>query len=312
MAMKVLVTPRSFGKENPALFVELEEGGCEVVRNNTGKILDADSMKKLLADCDGIIVGIDPLNREVLDAAPRLRVISKYGVGLDNVDLEECKRRGIKVFRTTGANSNAVADYAFALMLGVARRVVDIDRRCRNSDWGKITTIDVHAKTLGIIGLGEIGKRVAQRASGFEMRVLAADEVWDKDFALKYDIVQSDVDRICREADFISLHCTLTDSSRNIINAERIAQMKPNAVIVNTARGGLIDENALFDALKNNRIWGAGLDVFEHEPPENKEWFKLDNVIFGSHCSASTKGAVEAMGSMAVRNLLRGLASEKY
>ena len=139
------------------------------------------------------------------------------------------------------------------------------------------------------------------------MRILAADEAWDAEFAAEHNIVRADVDRICREADFISLHCNLTPETTGLIDARRIGMMKPQAVIVNTARGGLIDEKALLDALSNKRIWGAGLDVFAKEPPEEEEWYKLDNVILGSHCSASTKGAVEMMGKMAVRNLLDDL-----
>lgn len=305
--MKALVTPRSFGKENPDLFLRLERAGLEVIRNTTGAVLDETAMLELLPACEGIIVGVDPLNKKILDAAPHLKAISKYGVGLDNIDLAECERRGIKVSRTVGANSDAVADYAMALMLAVARRLAFIDRRCREHDWSKITSLDMYGRTLGIIGLGAIGKCVARRARGFEMRILAADEIWDGEFAAQNGIERASVDRICEEADFITLHCNLTDRSRNMINQERLALMKSSAILVNTARGGLIDEAALLKALKDNLIWGAGLDVFEHEPPEDPAWYSLDNLIMGSHCSASTKGAVEAMGSLAVTNLLDAL-----
>lgn len=305
--MVVLVTPRSFSKENPDLFLRLERAGLTVSRNTTGAVLDEEAMIRLIGPCGGIIVGIDPLGKNVLDAAPNLKAISKYGVGLDNIDLAECERRGIKVSRTVGANSNAVADYAFALMLAVARRVVMIDRLCRKHDFGKLTSLDVYGKTLGIIGLGAIGKCVARRAAGFGMRILACDEVWDGEFAASHDIVAADADRIAAECDFISLHCNLTESTRNIINAARLGMMKNTAVLVNTARGGLIDEQALLQSLEQGRIWGAGLDVFEHEPPQDPRWYTLDNVVLGSHCSASTRGAVELMGSMAVDNLLADL-----
>ena len=142
--MKVLATPRSFGKNNPELFDILRDAGLDVVRNDTGGILSADRMCEKLADCDGLIVGVDPVDATVLAAAPRLRAIAKYGVGLDNIDLAACEARGIKVSRTVGANSEAVADYALALMLGVARKVALIDRRCRERDWSKITGIDLY------------------------------------------------------------------------------------------------------------------------------------------------------------------------
>ncbi|MDR3357308.1 MAG: phosphoglycerate dehydrogenase [Desulfovibrio sp.] len=305
--MKVLVTPRSFGRTNPALFDRLRAAGLEVVRNGTGGILSAARMREQIADCEGIILGVDPLNAEVLAAAPLLRAVARYGVGLDNVDLAVCKQRGIAVSRTVGANSNAVADYAFSLMLSVARRTTLIDRRCRERDWGKITGVDIYGKTLGIIGFGSVGKCVAKRAQGFSMRVLAHDPVFDARAAAELGAESADVDAICREADFITLHTTLNDATRNLINARRLAAMKPASVLVNTARGGLVDEAALLAALREGRIYGAGLDVFEEEPPPDQAWYNLDNVVLGSHCAASTDGATETMGSMSVDNLLRDL-----
>lgn len=307
IAMNILVTPRSFGKNNPELFDRLKDAGLNVIRNETGGILDEQSMIKLLAPCEGVIIGVDPLNAKVLGNAKKLRAISKYGVGLDNIDLALCKERGIKVSRTVGANSNAVADYAFALMLGVARKVCLIDKRCHEKDWSKITGIDLYGKTLGIIGLGAIGKCVARRANGFSMKILGSDPYWDDDFSTQMNIEQADVDRICKEADFISLHCLLNEETANIINARRIGMMKKNAIIINTARAGLIDGPALLDALENKKIYGAGLDVFEQEPPHNDKWYGLENIVMGSHCSSSTLGATELMGSMAVSNLLKDL-----
>ncbi len=302
--MKVLVTPRSFGKNNPELFESLRNAGLEVLRNESGGILDEAAMKKLLAPCAGVILGVDPLNAAVLEAAPDLRAVAKYGVGLDNIDLDLCKTRGIKVSRTVGANSNAVADYAFALMLALARKLVLIDRRCLERDWSKITSIDLYGKTLGIIGLGAIGKCVAKRARGFSMKILAADTYWDQDFALEYGIERADVDQICQEADVISLHCDLNSETSGLINARRLGLMKKDAILINTARGGLIDDAALLKALQENRIYGAGLDVFSEEPPTDPAWYALDNLIMGSHCSSSTIGATKLMGEMAVSNLL--------
>lgn len=305
--MKILVTPRSFGKTNPELFDRLTQAGLEVVRNDTGGILSADQMREKLAGCQGVILGVDPMSANVLAAAPELRAIAKYGVGLDNIDLEACKQRGIAVSRTVGANSNAVADYALTLMLMVARKAGLIDRRCREKDWGKITSIDLYGKTLGIVGLGAIGRCVVKRAQGFGMKILGHDIAWDEAWASAEGVERADMDRICREADFITLHTVLTDETRNCISAGRIAMMKKTAVIINTARGGLIDETALLAALQEGRIYGAGLDVFEQEPPADPAWYALDNLVMGSHCSSSTAGATETMGRMAVDNLLRDL-----
>lgn len=301
---KVLVTPRSFGKNDPTLFDQLKAGGFEVVRNDTGAILSEETICRMIADCDAVILGVDPCNKNVLDHAPKLRAIARYGVGLDNIDLEECKKRGISVTRTVGANSNAVADFAFGLMLAVARKIVLIDNKCRKQDWSKNTGIDVFGKTLGIIGLGAVGKCVARRAAGFGMKLLAADPYFDDKFAQDFGIARASVDEICEKCDFITLHSVLTDETRNLINADRIAKMKKTAILINTARGGLIDEATLLTALREKRIYGAGIDVFSSEPPAEKEWYTLDNIVMGSHTSSSTVDTANRQGKMCVDALL--------
>lgn len=305
--MKILITPRSFGKTNPEVFAKLKNAGLEIIRNETGRALSEKEMIEMIDGCAGVILGLDPMSAAVLASAPGLRAVSRYGVGLDNIDLDECARRGIRVSRTVGVIDNVVADYALALMLAVARRLALADRQCRQNDWTKVTGVDVYGKRVGIIGLGAIGKCVARRCKGFDMRVMASDPDWDDGFAREYGIARADADEICREADFITLHCVLNDSTRHIINSRRLAAMKPRAILVNTARGGLVDQKALLEALKNGTIWGAGLDVFDPEPPENPLWRELNNVIISSHCSSSTFGASELMGELAADNLLKDL-----
>lgn len=255
--MKVLTTPRSYGKTDPKVFAMLRAAGLEVVRNETGGILDKEGMKALLADCDGVIVGVDPIDAEVIAAAPKLKAIAKYGVGADNIDLDAAKARDIKVSRTVGANAEAVADYAMALLLAVARKTVLIDQHCRQGDWKKITTRDVTGGTIGILGLGAIGRNVAQRAQGFGMKVLAHDPFWDEAYAKAHGITRAAPDEIFAECDVISLHLPLTPETENFIGAAELAKMKPDAILINTARGGLIDENALLDALEAGRLCGA-------------------------------------------------------
>jgi len=305
--MKVLVTPRSFGKTDPEAYRILEKAGFEIVRNPTGGIMNEEQLKTILADCDGVIIGVDPLSHEVLTAATNLKAIAKYGVGVDNIDLDYCRKRDIKVSRTVGANSNAVADFAFALMLSVARRVVTIDRRCRQGDWEKLTSTDVNGKTIGILGMGAIGKGVALRARGFDMKVLGYDVYWDDQFAEKNGIVHASLEQIYQEADFISLHLPLLPETQNMIGKEQIDAMKSNVILINTARGGLIDENALYDALRTQRIYGAGIDAFSQEPLDDPKWYELENLVIGSHAAASTFGATEQMGRMAAQNLVDAL-----
>lgn len=305
--MKILVTPRSFGKTDPEIFDWMEKSGLEIVRNDTGGILTTENMAEMLMDCEGVILGVDPLNASVIDRAPQLRAVAKYGVGVDNIDLEACQKRGIKVSRTVGANSDAVADYAFTLMMAVARKLITIDARCRQGDWGKNTAIDIYGKKIGILGFGAIGRGVAQRAQGFNMDVMAYDVYWDEEYASKHNITRATPEEIYKEADFISIHVPLNEQTRGMIGKEQLTIMKPSAILINTARGGIIDEAELLIALQKNRIYGAGLDAFEEEPPKNTAWFELNNVVLGSHCAASTVGATEKMGRMAVENLIRDL-----
>jgi D-3-phosphoglycerate dehydrogenase len=305
--MKILITPRSFGKHDDAPFKMLEAKGANIVRNETGGIMVEEVLKAAIEGAEGVIIGVDPLTADVMAAAPGLRAVAKYGVGTDNIDLDYCKEKGITVSITTGANSEAVADYTFALMLALARKVIVIDRQCRKKDWTKITTSDVAGKTLGLIGLGAIGKGVANRAKGFGMTVLAYRRHWDEEYARESGVQYADIDEICKRGDFISLHAPLTEETKNVIGAREIGLMKPGAFVVNTARGGLIDEEALLEALAEGRIGGAGLDVFAKEPPDDNRWYSLDNVVIGSHCGASTTGAAEMMSMMSAENLIHDL-----
>lgn len=305
--MKVLVTPRSFAKNDKSSIDLLKQNGVEIVRNPTAGIMSEEEMIDAIRGCVGVIVGVDPLSRKVLEAAPSLRAIAKYGVGVDNIDLDYCEEKNIIVSRTIGANSEAVADYAFALILALARNIIEIDSLCRNGNWKKITTSDVAQQTLGLVGLGSIGKQMVNRAKGFGMKIMAYDVFWDDVYANENDIEKADIDKICQDSDFISLHLPLLPNTKKLIDKRRIGLMKASAYLVNTARGGLIDDDALLDALKDNRIAGAGLDAFAQEPPENKEWFKLKNIIIGSHCAASTLGAANNMSLKATQNILNDL-----
>ncbi len=307
MGYNVLVTPRSFGKNNPKPIEMLKEKGCEVIMNPYGRIMTEEEIICEIAEADAIIIGVDPLNSNVLKHAKKLRVIAKYGVGTDNIDMAYARQADILVTKTMGANADAVADFAMALLLAAARKVVSIDKGCRNLNWRKITTVDMWGKTLGLIGLGSIGKGVAQRASGFNMKVLAYDIYQDEAYAKANHIEYVSLERLLKESDFISLHLPLTEGTKKLISYKEFDLIKDKAVIVNTARGGVIDEEALLWALKEHKIWGAGIDVFEEEPPNNQELLTLDNIILGSHCAASTYEAIDNMGMMAAQNIIKCL-----
>ena len=281
-----------------------------------------EAMKEMLADCVGVIVGVDPMDAEVLASAPKLRAIAKYGVGLDNIDLEACKQRGIAVSRTVGANSNAVADYALTLMLMVARKAGLIDRRCREKDWGKITSIDLYGKTLGIVGLGAIGRCVVKRAQGFGMKVIAYDMYQNPDLPF---VTYVDLDTLLATSDLISLHCPLMDSTYHMINLQSIEKMKDGVILVNTSRGGLIKTDDLIAGIRENKFFGVGLDVYEEETQnvfENREndilmhsttarLLSFPNVIVTSHQGFFTDEALSAIAHTTLDNAVAYLKGEK-
>jgi len=306
---KILITPRSFAKYSNEPIEKLKKAGIEIIPNPTGGILSKEEMLEHIKGVDGIIVGVDPLDKDVLSAG-NLVAVSKYGVGTDNIDLNYCKENGIEVSITKNANSEAVADYTFALMLAVARRVVEIDRACRNDDWKKRVTADVYGKKLGVVGLGAIGRGVVARAKGFSMEVYGFDVFRDEDYLKNNGITFATIDEMLKECDFISLHMPLTEDTKHIINKENLKTAKKNLILINTARGGIVSEDGLYDALKNDVILGAGVDVFECEPSHDSKLLKLDNVVVGSHCAASTEGAVDAMSTMAAENIIAALKNK--
>lgn len=307
MMEKVLITPRSYGKYDKSVEDQLKNAGFAVVGNPVGRILTKEEMKTWIADCVGVIIGVDPLDKDVLACAPNLRAVSKYGVGTDNIDLDYCKEHGVEVTITRGANSQAVADYAFSMLCACARKIPAIDKYCHAQDWTKRMGLDIYGKKIGILGLGAIGKGVAERAAGFHMEVLAYDIYWNEDCAAQHGIRYAKPEEIFRECDFISLHLPLTEQTHGIVNEAALSQMKKTAVLINTARGELIDEDALVKALQSGQIAAAGLDVFREEPPKNPELYQLENLIMGAHCAASTQGASMAMSQMATENLVRAL-----
>lgn len=302
--MKVLITPRSFASTSKRPLEMLEEKGYDIVKNETGKPLNNREMSVLIKDVDGIIVGIDDLNGEIINQASKLKVISKYGVGVDNIDIEAATARGIAVTNTPAANNDAVADLAFGLMLALARRIPEADRETKAGNWKKIIGISVWRKKLGVIGLGKIGRQVVKRARGFEMDILGYDVYQDEDFASEYGVKYVSLETLLKESDYITIHTPLNDATRGLIGSKELEMMKEDAFLINTSRGGIIDERALYEALKSNKIKGAALDAYEKEPPEDSPLKELYNIIMTSHNGAYTEEAIANMGIQAAQNLI--------
>lgn len=303
---KVLVMPGSFGKFSEEPRNILTEAGLEIVYLSKPKITEDEIIAKL-EGVIAIIVGLEPITAKVMDANKNLKVIAKYGVGLDNIDLVAAKERNIEVVNTPGANADAVADFTIGLIIAAARGISLGDKALRLNQWPRIVGHQVYGATIGIIGLGAIGKGVAKRAKGFNMNIMAYDMYWDEEFVKEYDIIKSSLEDIYKECDYISLHISLTEETRDMIKLEELKKMKPNAFIINCARGGLINETDLYNALKNKIIGGAAIDAFLVEPPEGSPLLELDNIICTPHLAGSSIDAINKMGIISAKRTVESL-----
>lgn len=281
----------------------------ELVLPPVNERLSEAELLRWLADADGIICGDDRITERVLAASPRLKVIAKWGTGVDSIDREAAARRGIPVCNTPNAFSEPVADSVLGYILCFARELLWMDRRLRAGEWAKIPTRSLRESTLGVIGVGNVGKAVLRRAQAFGMRLLGNDIVTiDPAFVASVGLEMVPRERLLTEADFISLNCDLNPTSYHLIGGEAFALMKTTAVVINTARGPVIDETALVEALAASRIAGAALDVFEEEPlPLDSPLRRFDNVLLAPHNANSSPRAWERVHENSIRQLLEVL-----
>ncbi|MBZ0302487.1 MAG: phosphoglycerate dehydrogenase [Anaerolineae bacterium] len=307
MAYKVLATPRSFCNSDGPYHEFLRQNDCLVDRRAQDRPLHADELRAIIPGYDGVVLGLDECDASVIECADRLRVISRYGAGVDQVDLAAASRRGIRVTNTPGANSIAVAELCIGLMFALARNIPQVAFAARSGVWKRAAGWELCGKTLGIIGLGDIGQQVAIRAHDLGMRVLAYDPFTEKDVT---GVERTDLQNILRQADVLTLHCALTPETRNLMSAERLAEMHPGAYIINTARGGLVDEAALYEVLRSGHLGGAAADVFHDDPPNGSSLLTLDNFIATPHIGATTRESVQRMSMMAARNVVAILRGE--
>lgn len=302
--MKILITPTSFLK-NPQAKAMVEAFADEIVYNPQSRPLEADEVTALLDGVDGFIAGLDYITADVINNAPAsLKVISRYGAGVDRVDLEAAKAKGIKVTNTPGTNAVAVCELAFGLMLSLARAIPRLDSAVKKGEWPRNNGTELMGKTLGIVGFGAIGRNLATRAKAFGMNVIAYDPYFNAEFAAQHGIEQKSLDDVISGADFISLHVPLTQETKYMIGKDAISRMKDGAFVINTARGGLVDEAAAAEALKSGKLGGIGLDAYEAEPVTDSPLLGLDNVVMTPHTGAHTNEAIAGMGTMAAQNLI--------
>jgi len=308
----VLVTPTTFGMLDPTLRAELERAVGEVRYNPEKRPLGASELRSLAKGIDGWIAGLDEIDASVIAAADRLKVIARYGVGFDRVDVAAATQRGIVVANTPGANSAAVAELTIGLMLALGRRICQGSQAVRGGQWPRITGVGLSGKTAGLVGFGSIGREVARRVAAFGCRVLVADPYVSPEVVSGYGATLQSLDELLSASDFVCLHASATPATAGMVNEAFIRKMKPGAFLVNTARGELIDEAALAHAIENGRLRGAALDCLRKEPPAaDHPLLRLPQVIATPHTGAHTDEAVNAMGRMALDACLSVLRGER-
>ena len=284
--------------------------GLELIVPEVRERMEEADLLQYAGQFDGAICGDDRYTLRVIEAClPRLKVISKWGTGIDSIDAEACSRYGIKIGRTLNAFTTPVADTVLGYMLAFARRHPWMDRAMKSGEWNKIPGKALSECTLGVVGVGTIGKAVTRRARAFGMQVLGNDIVdIDHVFITETGIQMTDLQSLLSQSDFVSLNCDLNPTSYHLMNAETLSQMKPTAVLINTARGPIVHEEALIEALQAGRLGGAALDVFEVEPlPLDSPLMKMDNVLLAPHNSNSSPAAWERVHWKTIKNLLDGL-----
>ncbi len=293
----------TFGIFNKVPVERLEDAGCEVRLNPYGRPLTPAEIVEHAKDADVIILGNDRLDSATIGKLPNLKLVVRHGAGLDNIDFSELGKRDITVANTPGANKEETADLTFALILDLARMVTQSINQLKGGVWNKIPGRTLYGKTIGIIGVGAIGMAVASRAMGFGMDILGNDIV-QRDEAARFGLLYTSLNELLSASDVVTIHAPLTSATKNLIGARELKRMKPGALLINTARAGVVREAALEKALMSGHLGGYAVDVYAKEPPDPTSYMSLPNVLTTPHIGSSTMEANLRTGDMAVDNIL--------
>lgn len=293
----------TFGIFNKVPVERLEDAGCEVRLNPYGRPLTPAEIVEHAKDADVIILGNDRLDSATIGKLPNLKLVVRHGAGLDNIDFSELGKRDITVANTPGANKEETADLTFALILDLARMVTQSINQLKGGVWNKIPGRTLYGKTIGIIGVGAIGMAVASRAMGFGMDILGNDII-QRDEAARFGLLYTSLNELLSASDVVTIHAPLTSATKNLIGARELKRMKPGALLINTARAGVVREAALEKALMSGHLGGYAVDVYAKEPPDPTCYMSLPNVLTTPHIGSSTMEANLRMGDMAVDNIL--------
>lgn len=310
MRKKVLIAARSFSRSPEAKAV-LEAKGYDLILNPYDRPLAEAELVEMIVGVDALVAGNDAVTQAVIAAgSPTLKIIAKHGVGYNNIDVSAAKQYGIPVTVAPGANSQSVAELAFALMLACARSIPQMDRSVRAGSWDRVTGNEVGGKVLGIVGMGNIGGEMAKRACGFGMKIIAFDVYPNQEFTKNYGVTYLPLADVISQADFLSLHAPSTPETIGLMNQTTLRTMKKTAFLINTARGDLVIEDDLYKALAAGVIAGAALDTFAKEPLQNSPLLELDNIIVTPHAGAATHEAVIRTGLIGAEEVVRVLSGQ--
>ena len=311
MSLKVVVGSRSKSRSKDAMKI-LEDKGYIVESNPFDRTMTEEELIERIKGASALVAGSDKVTRRVLEAGkPTLKIVAKQGVGYNTIDIEAAKELGVAVTITPGANSKSVADLTIGLVLNAVRNISGMDRAIRNNKWYRYIGCELNNKIIGIVGMGHIGGEVAKRAYAFGMKILAYDVYPRQDFIEKYDVTYVNLEYLLKKSDIITLHAPAIKETENMINRDSINLMKSSAILVNAARGELINEDDLYEALKSKRIAFAALDVYQNEPLLNSKLTSLENIVFTAHAGAYTKEAIIGAGVIASEEIVRVLSGEK-
>jgi D-3-phosphoglycerate dehydrogenase len=312
MADRVLVLAAPFVRHEPEAGAPLRAAGVEVVHGPTERVPGPEELIDLLQGFDAVVASVERYDQQVLAALPDLRIIARWGVGCDSIDLQAAADAGVVVANTPGTLQESVADQTFALILTLSRRVPEQMKVARSLDWHHVEGVEIFGKTIGIIGFGSIGQSVARRALGFSMRVLAHDPYIDPGRFVAYGATEASVAEIVSEASIITLHANLTEETRGLIGEDELRVMRPSAFLINCARGAMVDQRALAEALQERRIAGAGLDTLVDEPPAADDpILSAPNTIITPHNSSATAEAAVRVNAAVCDNVLAVLSGKR-
>jgi len=301
--LQIVVTSVSFSK-SPILKEQLLKVFPNSTFNNHGQRLSGKNLIEFIKNADAAIVGVEVIDEFILKHASKIKMISKYGVGLDNIDQEALKRRGIRLGWVGGVNSRSVSELTLCFMLGLSRNVFSSGYKLKQTNWDKDGGSQLSKKTVGIIGCGHIGSDIVRLLSPFKCKILVRDIINKLNFCREQGAIEASLEEVIKQSDVISLHVPLTDETRKICDEKFLQNMKPTAFLINTSRGEVVDQSALKSGLKQKIIAGAAIDVFTEEPPSDEEFLSLPNLMVTPHIGGNAKEAIEAMGQSAINNLI--------